>query len=118
MTQDEAIEFLWRAKSMWVEDEDGLPKRGPDGRYLVNPNMDRMLYATTRVAVRMTEWNGKHPVEKNETRRDAPAGTRVLVTVVSRFGYVGIRDKRLTPPSHGCYARVLPDLLTDWSETP
>mgnify|MGYP006266943299 CR=1 FL=1 len=51
-------------------------------------------------------------------KRVARAGTRVLVTMVSRFGDVGIRDDRLVPASNGYYGRVAPEDLSDWGLEP
>jgi len=42
------------------------------------------------------------------------AGTRVLVTVYSRFGDVGIRARNLDKVGHGYDARVDPETLINW----
>ena len=75
-------------------------------------------YATLTEPTKMESWNGVHPVEENLTVRMAKAGTRVLVTMASRFGDVGVRDTHLVPASHGYFARVLPEKLKDWDTDP
>jgi len=97
MTEDEALEILWSAK---------------------NNHRDAFLWAKLTEDVGMREWNGHHPVEENEDAYVAKAGSTVLITMVSRFGDVGIRARNLNPPSHGYHARVLPEKLTDWTDTP
>jgi len=77
----------------------------------------KFLYATTTEAVSMRVWNGKKPIEKNVEVKVIPAGTRVLVNTISKHGTVGIRDEDLSPPTIGYYARIVPDHLTDWSES-
>jgi len=98
LTEDEALDLLFVAKD-W---------RKPD----------EFLWADLVEDHEMHEWNGTHPVEENTTIRTAPAGSTVLVTVASRLGDVGIRDKHLNPPSHGYYSRVLPEGLTNWRRIP
>jgi hypothetical protein len=102
LTQDEALELLWEAKD-WQTDYH---------------NPDEFLWADLVEDATMHEWNGKHPSEENTTVRVAPAATTVLVTVVSRFGDVGIRDKHLNPASYGYYSRVMPEQLTNWRRIP
>lgn len=79
---------------------------------------DLFLWADLVEDAEMHEWNGTHPVEDNTTIRMTPAGSTVLVTVASRLGDVGIRDKNLNPPCHGYNARVLPESLTNWRPIP
>lgn len=76
-------------------------------------------YATTTKPLKMSRWNGEHPVEENSTEHEAPAGTTVLVTMASRFGDVGIRDHDLVPASEGYCCRCDPATdLTDWRTEP
>ncbi len=97
---------------MYVPDAEGHPTRGPDGDYLVNPNWcDVFVYATLRKDVEVETQYPKKP-------RTITAGTRVLVTMVSRFGHVGIRDTNLVPASNGYCAAVGPEDLTDWNMAP
>ena len=56
------------------------------------------------------EWNGRHPVEENVTHRVLPTGSRVKVTVVSRFYDCGITDDLLREIG-GYLARVDPGIL-------
>lgn len=79
---------------------------------------DRFVYATLTKPVTMRVWNGTHPQESNTRTHTAPVDTRVLVTMLSRFGDVGIRDSHLVPASHGYYARVAPESLKDWGLDP
>jgi hypothetical protein len=98
MEAQEAIKHLWKCMADY----------GPGD-----------LYATLVKDTEMREWNGVHPVEENTTVREAPAGTTVIVVMISRFGDVGVRDKKLEP-SYGYYARGLnPETdLTNWRKTP
>lgn len=66
--------------------------------------------------VTMYEWNGEHPVEKNQKVYEVPAGTKVMVTVFSRFGDVGIRARDIKTPRHGYDARVDPETLINWEK--
>lgn len=111
LTQDEAIALLWSGKSMYLKNPDGTP-RLENKRLVVNPNWEKgvFVYATLRADQKM----GYEP----ERQHVAKAGTRVLVTMVSRFGDVGIRDERLVPPSDGYFARVQPEALMNWGHEP
>lgn len=60
-----------------------------------------------------SRWNGNHPVEENSTKYIIPAGTKVLITVISRFGHVGIRDYDIDKEEHGYVACVQPEQLKD-----
>lgn len=114
MTQDEALQVLWSAKTAYLTDERGAPRLDANQRPIVNPNWcNAFVYATLcHPAVELI-------LDEDGTRkRMIHAGTRVLVTMVSRFGDVGIRDDRLTPPSNGYYGRVPPEYLGDWSLDP
>ena len=101
MTLDEALDILWENKD-WQN----------------RTRAETFLYATTTEPGTLHEWDGAHPVEENTVERHVPAGTRVLVTMISRFGDVGIRARNLVPACHGYDARVSPKKLTDWSRTP
>jgi len=100
-TEKEALEQLWKNKSIGLTGGE-----------------EKFFYATTTKRVVMLI----HPTIANghstTIERPCPPGTTVLVTMFSRFGDVGIRDINLVPPTHGYYARVLPDHLTDWRENP
>jgi len=115
LTQEEALEVLWSAKSAFVPDENGLPRKGDDGKFLTNPNWcDAFVYGTLQrdVDVWRGDQNEKKPV------RVIPKDTRVLVTMVSRFGHVGIRDNHLVPASNGYCATCQPEDLADWNMAP
>jgi hypothetical protein len=106
-TEEEALAVLWSAKNLYVPGPDGLPQRGEDGKFLTNPNwVNAFVYATLGRDAEMSLGQ--------ERPHTAKKGTRVLVTMVSRFGDVGIRDDHLEPPSNGYYTRVMPEDLTDW----
>ena len=49
-----------------------------------------------------------------ETNRIIPKGTRVIATVYSRFGDMGIRNDNIKDLRHGYVARVSPEDLTNW----
>ena len=96
LTREEALEILWVSKTPpWTEPV--------------------FLWADLVEDTEMRIWFD-HGVP--EEHRMAKAGQTILVTVVSRFGDVGIRDDRLNPPSHGYHARVTPDKLTNWRHIP
>jgi hypothetical protein len=95
MNGTEMFEVMWKAKC--------------ESRY----GGGIMMHATLKRDVTMDVWNGTHPVEKNTKMHVATAGTRVLVTMASRFGDVGIRDENIDSLTHGYYARVDPSDLED-----
>jgi hypothetical protein len=113
MTQDEAIEVLWSAKGAYLMEPDGTMKLDAAKKPIPNPKWcDAFVYATLGKDVSVSvEGKPKKP-------RVIKKGTRVLVTMVSRFGHVGIRDDRLTPASNGYCTSVKPEDLTDWGEKP
>lgn len=96
MKRDQATDLLWTAKVAHKE---------------------CFLYATLAQNVTMSVWSGKHPVDENSEEYEAYKGDRVLVTMISRFGDVGIRGRDLEPATNGYHARVEPEHLTDWSRT-
>lgn len=107
MTKDEALAILWSHKS---------PFDLVDGKVVETHRLGpEFLYATITKPVIFSAWNGKHPVDENTTKDAKPGGTRVIVTMVSRFGDVGIRARNLDKKRHGYDARVPPDALDDWS---
>jgi hypothetical protein len=55
------------------------------------------IYAKTNKDLKMTSWNGIHPVCDNTTEHICKAGTRVRVWMVSRFGDVGVTDNLKNP---------------------
>lgn len=67
-----AIEEMWRRKR--------------DGREV-------FAHAELTEDVVMRVWNGRHPVRENTAQHTALAGTKVLVTMLSRFGDCGVRDR-------------------------
>lgn len=102
-TEKEALTQLWNNKGAGLRGE-----------------KEKFFYATTTKRVVMVIQpvlqGGIH--DSKTIERECPPGTTVLVTMFSRFGDVGIRDVNLVPPTHGYYARVLPDHLTDWRDKP
>lgn len=111
-TQDQAIAKLFSAKGVWKLDANVELALDAEGRRVpktAEEMADVFLYATLRGDVEM----GDGP-----KRRVVPEGTTVLVTMASRLGDVGIRADRLVPPSHGYDARVIPECLTNWRDTP
>lgn len=108
-TQEEALKKLWSCKGVWKTDAKGELVLDANGRRVMKTAedvVDVFLYATLRSGVEMRDG------------RVVPEGTAVLVTMVSRFGDVGIRADRLMPPSHGYDARVIPQWLTNWRDAP
>lgn len=89
--EDEAV---WKA--MWIRKDEGR---------------EMFAQAELLVDVEGSEWNGTHPVEKNERKYTMKAGSTVLITMASRFGDVGIRGTDIDEESHGYHARVLPEML-------
>lgn len=73
------------------------------------------ITAVTTKKFKMKVWNGIHPVEENQQVHTCPAGTRVLVWMVSRMGDVGITDNMTD--ARGYDVRVDPEYLTDWEFT-
>lgn len=59
--------------------------------------------------VQFSKWNGRHPVDENSQKGVWPAGTKVRVVMVSRFGDCGITDN--LQAERGYHARVLPEQL-------
>jgi hypothetical protein len=103
MTQEEALAILWKNKD-WKSHQEGW--------------VEKFIYATLLVDATMHFSDEITVPRGREIERVAPKGSTVLVTMVSRFGDVGIRDDRLVPPSNGYYCRVMPEQLTDWREAP
>jgi hypothetical protein len=113
MTQEEALNILWSAKNVYLTNDKGEPRLDEHGKALPNPKWcAAFVYATLTQDVKM------HYSDDDKKYRLAKAGARVLVTMVSRFGDVGIRDDRFVPASNGYYARVSPETLTSWGEKP
>lgn len=103
VTQEQALNELWANKD-W--------KKSMAGR------QERFFYATTTKPVDILAIESLKQNCTPRVERTIPVGTTVLVTMLSRFGDVGIRDDRLVPPSHGYHARVNPEELSDWREQP
>lgn len=57
----------------------------------------------------ITRYNGK--VTSKE--RTIKTGTQVIITMISRFGDVGIRDYDINTAAHGYISRVDPDAIDD-----
>ena len=93
-----STEEFW--KEMW--------KRKGDGR-------EMFAHGTLLVDRPASRWNGNHPVEENSTKYVISAGTKVLITMISRFGHVGIRDYNIDEEAHGYVASAQPEMLKDLS---
>jgi hypothetical protein len=100
MKREEALDIMWAAHV--------IPYIKPHAAF---------FYAELNQPATMREWNSIHPVEENENVWVAPAGTRVLVTVYSSLGDVGIRARRLDDVGHGYDCRVPPEWLCNWERT-
>ena len=61
---------------------------------------DYIITANTTRDIEMEVWNGTHPVEDNTTKHVCPAGTKVRVWMVSRFGDAGITDNLVNPKGY------------------
>lgn len=75
---------------------------------------DFEIYAKTTKDLEMNIWNGKHPVEKNTTKRLCKAGTKVRVWMVSRFGDVGVTNKLINPNGYNVRGLDADIDLTDY----
>lgn len=75
-------------------------KKWMDGQNHLKEWYDYEIYAYTTKDVVMSVWNGKHPVDMNRTEHTCPAGTRVRVWMVSRFGDVGVTDNLINPKGY------------------
>jgi len=100
MKREEALDIMWAAHV--------IPYIEPHKAF---------FYAELNQPVTMHEWSGTHPVEENQHVWKAPAGTRVIVTVYSSLGDVGIRARNLERVGHGYDCRVPPELLDNWERT-
>jgi len=49
-------------------------------------------YVTTTAPLTLTRWNGRHPVEQNETKVEIPVGSTLKIVMVSRFNDCGLTD--------------------------
>jgi len=78
-----------------------------------NSGREMFAHGTLLVACHASRWNGNHPVDENSRKYIIPAGTKVLITVISRFGHVGIRDYSIDREEHGYVACVFPEALKD-----
>ena len=76
--------------------------------------LDVFAHATLVHETLFREWNGQHPVDENTTVRTYPAGTRVLVTMASRFGDFGVRANDIERIEHGYSCRLDPGQLRDF----
>ena len=70
-----------------------------------------VIYAVTTEDVEMHVWNGKHCEDKDFARHICPAGTKVRIWMVSRFGDIGITDNLIDPVGYD--ARVEPYVLNN-----
>jgi hypothetical protein len=61
---------------------------------------DYVITADTTRDVEMSVWNGTHPVDDNMTKHICPAGTKVRIWMVSRFGDAGITDNLVDPKGY------------------
>lgn len=90
---DPVLRKMWERKGQWREPE-------------------VFAHAELIVAVAIRE----HQSNDSYRTRTYPAGTRVLCTMVSRFGDVGIRARNIDEIRHGYDARVEPGLLRNVTE--
>ena len=76
----------------------------------------REVFAQAELLVDCTMriWNGTHPVEENSREHVVKTGSKILVTVISRFGHVGVRHDRLDVEEHGYYGCVAPEQLRNY----
>lgn len=77
---------------------------------------DYEIYAKTTKDVKMFVWNGNHnpTVEANTKEHICPAGTKVRVWMVSRFGDAGITDNLITPKGYDVRGIDADTDLTDY----
>lgn len=59
------------------------------------------------------EYTYKLDREMTSKERTIKAGTKVIITMISRFGDVGIRDYDIKASKHGYISRVSPDDVDD-----
>lgn len=109
VSREEALKDMWEAHNPFLDPETGEMREEPVFK-------EAFYRAELTEAVTMHEWNGTHPVEENQKVHEVPAGTRVMVTVYSRFGDVGIRARDIETPRHGYDARVDPETLINWEK--
>jgi len=107
VSRKEALQNMWEAHNPFLDPETGEMRKVPVFK-------EAFYRAELTESVTMHEWNGTHPVKENTTEYEVPAGTRVMVTVYSRFGDVGIRARDIETPCHGYDARVNPEVLINW----
>lgn len=74
---------------------------------------DFTIYAKIKKDVKMSVWNGKHPVENNTEDHTCKADTKVLIWMVSRFGDIGITDNLKNPKGYDSRGIANRDLY-DW----
>lgn len=110
MEREKALDLMWHAHTWPARNFAYKMGQGPEP----GKPEDVFMWAELTEPVEVHEWNGNHPVEENTTKRTVEAGTRVLVTVYSRFGDVGIRARNLEKVCHGYDARVDPEILDNW----
>lgn len=81
-------------------------QRKEDGR-------EMFAHAVTTVDVEAVSYGDVRQSHTQADHHTIPAGTRVLITVVSRFGDVGIRGRDVDRIEHGYHTRVMPGVLRD-----
>jgi hypothetical protein len=99
VTEEEALKILWAQKTITMD-------------------KPRWIFARTVGYQKASEWNGRHPVEENSVERMLVPGTRVAVPMLSRFGDVGFRARRLNPATDsydGYDGRTAPENLSNWT---
>ena len=112
-TREEAFDYLWSGKSAFLRDDVGDFVRDEKGAFKANPNFGKVwVYADLLVDIEIETWERLRRIE----RHIAKAGTTVLITMISRFGDIGIRDKNITPPSDGYSCRIAIDQLTNFRD--
>jgi len=68
-------------------------------------------HATLKQSQTFKQWNG-YGTEPEYTEYSLPMGACVIITMLSRFGDVGIRGTKIDILIHGYDARVLPNTLS------
>ncbi len=110
MTRDEALKLMRECHNWGDRNFAFQTGKGPDP----GKRESVFMWAELTEPVEMREWNGRHPVDENTVIQEVGVGTRVLVTIFSRFGDVGIRARDLDKVGHGYDARVDPEILDNW----
>jgi hypothetical protein len=106
VSREEALQDMWEAHNPFFDSETGEERKKPIFK-------EAFYRAELTEALTMREWNGHG---KEDTVYEVPAGTKVMVTVYSRLGDVGIRARDIETPRYGYDARVDPHILINWEK--